>query len=54
MQQHVRSAVALGTKVKITVFHTDATIANQAIDAAALESICRSFCKRSFAKQIRD
>lgn len=34
MQQHVRSAVALGTQVKITVFHADESIANQAIDAA--------------------
>ena len=34
LQQHVRSAEALGTQVNITVFHPEETIANQAIDAA--------------------
>ena len=33
-QPHVRRAEALGTQVNLTVFHPDATIANQAIDAA--------------------
>jgi len=33
-QKHVRKAKALGTQVHITVFHPEATIANQAIDAA--------------------
>ena len=33
-QQHVRRARALGTQVNLTVFHPEATIANQAIDAA--------------------
>lgn len=33
-QKHVRSARALGTQVNISVFHPEATIANQAIDAA--------------------
>ena len=34
LQQHVRSAEALGTQVNITVVHPEETIANQAIDAA--------------------
>lgn len=33
-QPHVRRAEALGTQVNLTVFHPDATIAHQAIDAA--------------------
>ena len=34
MQQHVRSAKALGTQVNFTVFHPDEVVARQAIDAA--------------------
>lgn len=38
LKQHIRRAQALGTNVKITVFHPEATVVNQAIDAA-LEKI---------------
>jgi len=38
MKQYTRRAQALGTNVKITAFHPEATVANQAIDAA-LEKI---------------
>ena len=34
MQQHVRSAKALGTQVNFTVFHPDEMVAHQAIEAA--------------------
>lgn len=34
MQQHVRSAKALGTQVNFTVFYPDEVVAHQAIDAA--------------------
>ena len=34
MQQHVRSARALGTEVNLTVFHPDEAVARQALDAA--------------------
>ena len=34
MKQHTRRSQALGTEVNFTVFHPNATVANQAIDAA--------------------